>query len=304
MSDIGIGSPRLPASPPPSIVKLSPPDIAQRRSASWSAIQADTIQVTRREPFEYKFQAWRHLLIAYERAARDDGETVIEGLPKSTLREFSRTLSVVPAGHQFYGWQTPRVLTRATCFYIDPRGPLLDPESGVTGPTIRPRLFFFDQTLWDTALKLKAESGNSDPGNRQYAEVVSLMLMHELVRLERAGSRVATPVRGGLAMWQQKRVSEFIEENVGEEISLATLAELTRLSLYHFARAFRQSFGVPPHRYHLARRMERAKILLEKPAMSVMQIGVQIGFREASSFATAFRRATGITPTDYRRQLN
>ena len=130
------------------------------------------------------------------------------------------------------------------------------------------------------------------------------MLMYELVRLERAGSRVATPVRGGLAMWQQKRVSEFIEENVGEEISLATLAELTRLSLYHFARAFRQSFGVPPHRYHLARRMERAKILLEKPAMSVMQIGVQIGFREASSFATAFRRATGITPTDYRRQLN
>ena len=160
MSDIGIGSPRLPASPPPSIVTLSPPDIAQRRSVSWNAIQADTIQVTRREPFEYKFQAWRHLLIAYEHAARDDGETVIEGLPKSTLREFSRTLSVVPAGHRFYGWQTPRVLTRATCFYIDPRGPLLDPESGVTGPTIRPRLFFFDQTLWDTALKLKAKSGN------------------------------------------------------------------------------------------------------------------------------------------------
>ena len=111
MSDIGIGSPRLPASPPPSIVKLSPPDIAQRRSASWSAIQADTIQVTRREPFEYKFQAWRHLLIAYERAARDDGETVIEGLPKSTLREFSRTLSVVPREPVYGSTRLPATTT-------------------------------------------------------------------------------------------------------------------------------------------------------------------------------------------------
>jgi AraC family transcriptional regulator len=242
------------------------------------------------------------LLIVYERAERDDGETLIEGLPKSTLREFNCRLSFVPAGHRFYGWQTPRVLTRVTYFYIDLQNPLFDLEPGITCSTISPRLFFFDQAIWDTALKLKAEVGNSDPGSRQYAEALSLVLMHELIRLERATSAATTPLRGGLPTWQQRRVTEFIEEHLAEEISLATLAELVDLSLYHFARAFTQSFGVPPHRYHMARRIDRTRRLLEKPALSVTQIGIQIGFREASSFTKAFRKFTGLTPTEYRRQ--
>jgi AraC family transcriptional regulator len=96
-------------------------------------------------------------------------------------------------------------------------------------------------------------------------------------------------------------VLEFIEKHLAEEISLTTLAEVADLSLYHFARAFTQSFGVPPHRYHMARRMDRARSLLQKPALSVTQIGIQLGFRESSSFTKAFRRLTGLTPTEYRR---
>jgi AraC family transcriptional regulator len=102
-------------------------------------------------------------------------------------------------------------------------------------------------------------------------------------------------------VWRQKRVVEFIEEHLAEEISLAALAGLVDLSLYHFARAFKQSFGAPPHRYHMARRMDRARSLLQRPALSVTQIGIQIGFRETSSFTTAFRKFTGLTPTEYRR---
>jgi AraC family transcriptional regulator len=216
MDDIGIGLSSAHSSPP-SIVEISPPDIARRRLAHWGAIQADNVRITRRETFEDGFQARRHLLIAYERAERDDGETVIEGLPKSTLREFNCKLSFVPAGHRFYGWQTPRVLTRVTYFYIDLQDPLLDPESGIT-PTISPRLFFFDQAVWDTTLKLKAEVGNSDPGSRQYAEALSLVLMHELNRLERTTSAAARTLRGGLPAWQRKRVVEFIEGHLAEEI--------------------------------------------------------------------------------------
>ena len=300
MSDIGIGLPGFRSSPP-SIVEISPPDIARRQLANWGAIQADTVKVTRRETFEYAFQARRHLLVAYERAERHDGETLIEGLPKSTLREFNCKLSLVPAGHRFYGWQTPRVLTRVTYFYIDLQDPLFDVESGIPCPMIGPRLFFFDQAVWDTALKLKAEVGNSDPGSRPYAEALSLVLMHELIRLERTTSAAARPLRGGLPAWQQKRVVEFIQEHLAEEVSLNALAELVDLSLYHFARAFKQSFGAPPHRYHMARRMDRARSLLQRPALSVTQIGIQIGFRETSSFTRAFRRFTGLTPTEYRR---
>jgi AraC family transcriptional regulator len=301
MSDIGISPVGFTPAPPP-IVKITPPDIARRRLVNWGVIQADAVRVTRRETFEYGFQAQRHLLIAYERAERDDGETLIEGLPKSTLREFNCKLSLVPAGHRFYGWQTPRVLTRVTYFYIDLQDRLFDLEPGITCPTISPRLFFFDQAVWDTALKLKAEVENSDPGSRQYAEALSLVLMHELFRLERPEAAAARPLRGGLPAWQQKRVIEFVEEHLAEEISLAALAELVGLSLYHFARAFTQSFGVPPHRYHMARRIDRARSLLQMPALSVTQIGIQIGFRETSSFTRAFRKFTGLTPTEYRRQ--
>src|SRR5258708_6391245 len=73
----------------PSIVDVSPPDIARRQSTNWGAIQAETVKVTRRETFEYGFRARRHLPIVHERAERTEGETLIEGLPKSTLRELN-----------------------------------------------------------------------------------------------------------------------------------------------------------------------------------------------------------------------
>jgi AraC family transcriptional regulator len=178
---------------------------------------------------------------------------------------------------------------------------LFDSGSGITLPEISPRLFFFDQAIWDTALKLKAEVGNSDPSSRQYVEALGLVLMHELIRLERTRSAAATPLRGGLPARQRKRLAEFIDEHLAEDVSLTTLAGLVDLSLYHFARAFKQSFGVPPHRYHMDRRMDRARSLLRGSTFSVTQIGSQIGFRETSSFTRAYRKFTGVTPSKYRR---
>ena len=129
-----------------------------------------------------------------------------------------------------------------------------------------------------------------------------MSVSHELLRLKRSKAVAARPDRGGLPAWQQKRVAEFIEKHLAEVISLGALAELVDLSLYHFARAFRQSFGTPPHRYHMARRIDHAKGLLRMPTLSVTQIGSRIGFCEASSFTRAFRKFTGLTPTEYRRQ--
>src|SRR5262245_64671786 len=89
------------------VVQFAPSDIARRQSATWSGIRTDTVELVRREPFQAGFRAPCHLLIMCERAERDDGETLVEGLPRSTLQEFSQTLSFVPAGHWFSSWHTP-----------------------------------------------------------------------------------------------------------------------------------------------------------------------------------------------------
>jgi AraC family transcriptional regulator len=110
------------------------------------------------------------------------------------------------------------------------------------------------------------------------------------------------PLHGGLPARKQKLVVEFIEAHLAEEISLGELADIVELSRYHFAHVFRQAFGVPPHRYHMARRMEQAKTLLLQSTLPVTQIALRVGFREASSFTRAYRRYAGVTPTECRRE--
>jgi AraC-like DNA-binding protein len=107
--------------------------------------------------------------------------------------------------------------------------------------------------------------------------------------------------RGGLSGWQRRAVADHIEANIGAPLRLGALAQLVRLSPYHFARAFKQSFGVPPHRYHVGRRIARAKDLLGDPDNSVTAIARELGFAETSSFSSTFRRVTGASPSDFRR---
>ena len=121
------------------IVEISPTDIVKRRTATWPGMAAEIVQATRHDRIESRFCGSVHLLAAYERGLRNDGETFIEGLPKSTLRDFSRKLAFVPAGHQYHDWQDPRILTRMTYFYFDPAG--LSPELGFADMSLAPRLF-------------------------------------------------------------------------------------------------------------------------------------------------------------------
>lgn len=110
-----------------------------------------------------------------------------------------------------------------------------------------------------------------------------------------------TPRRGGLSARKQKLVAEFIDAHIGDKISLATLAKIAGLSRYHFARVFKQTFGVPPRRYHMLRRMELASNLLLQSTLPVTQIALRVGFGETSSFTRAYRRYTGLTPSGCRR---
>jgi len=168
---------------------------------------------------------------------------------------------------------------------------------------LSPRLFFEDPTLWNTAIKLNRLVQNSGSESSLYIHALGTVLAHELVRLNVGAPRLESSLRGGLAAWQQRTVADYIEEHLADQISLSTLAQLARLSPYYFCRAFKQSFGMPPHRYHNNRRMEHAKMLLARHASSVTDVGMTLGFSETSSFTASFHRATGLTPTAYRRSL-
>ncbi len=284
-------------------VEISPADAVKRRTVTWDGMTAEIVQATRREKIECRFHAPRHLLAVYEQGVRHDGETLVQGSPRSTLRNFKRKLTFVPAGHEYSDWQEPRTLTRVVYFYIDPAKMPTHSETGVANRPLAPRLFFEDATLWETALKLTRliESGGSDNG--VYFEALGVVLAHELARLNAGTQGSEAPARGGLAGWQQRIVRTYIEEHLTEQIPLAALAQLVRLSPYYFCRAFKQSFGISPHRYHSNRRIEYAKMLLAEPATSVTDIGMTVGFSETSSFSAAFRKTTGLTPTAYRRSV-
>jgi AraC family transcriptional regulator len=286
---------------PGSIEYIAPAGTVRRRQMRSNGIVADMIELTRREPIEYRIRPRCHTLIVSEWQARDDGETVLEGLPKSRLREFSHKMSFVPSSHHFSGWQKPRVLNRVNYLYLDPKSRLLDTELRLSEIELKPRLFFFESNLWETAQKLKAAIGQAN--SSAYAEALALVLAHELIQLD-TSALPSTPRQGGLAAWQQKKVAEYVDEHLNQDISLDVLAGIACLSPYHFAHVFKQTFGVPPHRYITGRRVTRAKDLLGNPARTVTEIGRLVGFVETSSFTAAFRRVTGITPTDYRRRLD
>lgn len=131
----------------------------------------------------------------------------------------------------------------------------------------------------------------------------SRMSVDEPFRKNATASIVLMPHRGGLPARKQKLVLDYIEQHLAEKVSRPVLASVVGLSPYHFARAFRTSFGVPPHRYHMGRRMNRARELLLCSTLPVTQIGVRIGFRETSSFTRAYRKYAGLAPSEFRRQL-
>jgi AraC family transcriptional regulator len=287
----------------PSIVDISPFDVVRRHVMTWRGMAAESVQCTSQVRTKFSFRAPIHLLVAYEEGERRDGDTFVEGLPRSTLRHFARKLTFVPAGKEFCEWHDPRTPTRLVFVYLDQADLDANRDLDIANVSFPPRLFFEDPTLWSTVLKLKKSLESRALLDQSYVEALGVVLVHELFRLNRDVARVDPPVQGGLAPWQQRTVAAYIEEHLAEPISLATLAALVRLSPHHFCRAFKKSFGVPPHRYHNGRRMERAKSLLVKRGSSVTDTGLTIGFSETSSFSAAFRRETGLTPTEYRRNF-
>jgi len=281
-------------------VRISPIGAVKRHSAGRHGLVTESIYAPAGRRIEFRFDAPVHLLVMYDEGARREGETSIDGLDPSTLRNFADKLTFVPAGHAYYEWHQTRTPTRATYLYLDPTKLQ---NSGDIDATYVPRIFFEDSVLWKTAAKLKNVIERGQALGTLYPEALAKVLMHELPRSDQDLGRTSPLNRGGLATWQMRAVTGYVEEHMDEQISLATLARLARLSQHHFCRAFKKSFGIPPHQYHVQRRIERAKVLLADRANSVTDIALILGYSQASAFSVAFRKTTGRTPRAFRKDF-
>jgi AraC-like DNA-binding protein len=108
--------------------------------------------------------------------------------------------------------------------------------------------------------------------------------------------------KGGLAPWQRRRVVELFKEHLDGEVKLETLAEECRLSVSHFARSFRRSFGTSAHRYLILQRVEIAKSLLSETNNSLVEIAAQAGFSDQAALTRTFANLVGATPAKWRRE--
>jgi AraC family transcriptional regulator len=97
-----------------------------------------------------------------------------------------------------------------------------------------------------------------------------------------------------------RRVTEYIQQNLDKDLTLGELAAVVCMSRYHFARLFKGSTGVPPHRFVVRQRIARARGVLATPELSIAEISRLVGFRTPSHFTTVFRRVAGVTPRGYR----
>ncbi len=212
-------------------------------------------------------------------------------------------LCIMPAGHDS-SWVINGDI-RLAHLYISPERfalsavTLLDREPREV--ELRESTFVDDPKQAGLFRQLTALNWN-EPGER----LLTSSLAHEMIShalLNQVGQRQNLRLKGGLAPALRRQLRDFIEANLSEAISLGQLAGLAALSEYHFARMFRESFGVPPHRYLLARRLMRAQQLLKETALPLGDVALACGFASASHFSNRFRAALGATPGDYRMAL-
>jgi AraC-like DNA-binding protein len=155
-----------------------------------------------------------------------------------------------------------------------------------------------DQGVRLTLLAIMQEIEAPGLNSRSYIDTLLMLL---LMRLMRCASNFATPrppayVKGGLASWRLKRALELLEADLTKAPSLAEIARPLGLHRASFCRAFKQSTGLSPHRYFLARRVNRAKEMMKDRNRTLTEIALECGFSSASQFSIVFKRITGVSP--------
>lgn len=159
-----------------------------------------------------------------------------------------------------------------------------------------------DPFIHQLALELKSEAENKTPYGKLFGQTAAQLLAIHLLRKHAVVKPGVKEYTDGLDRKRLREVIDYINDNLNQEISLDSLAVLVGMSNYHFARLFKQSTGIAPHKYVVQCRIEKAKEFLKHTNLSISQISVDLGYESQSHFAMLFKRHTGVTPSRYRAQ--
>jgi AraC family transcriptional regulator len=160
-----------------------------------------------------------------------------------------------------------------------------------------------DDRLTHLLFALEAERARGYSTGKLFVDCVETALANILISSFNTFAPRPIHGKGGLAPHVLRRVVEFMHTNIDKQIGLKDLAECAGLSLSHFSLQFRASANQSPHQYMLRLRVERSKQLLQNSRLSVLDVGLEVGFRNQQHFATVFRNSVGVPPSVYRTKL-
>lgn len=159
-----------------------------------------------------------------------------------------------------------------------------------------------DPVIPGLARRIQPYFNDPDALDSLYAD--SFMWMLGIYVMRRYGDLASRrPITGGLTTWQERIAKELIEANLSDGIALEELASWCGLRVSQFAHAFKRSVGMPPYRWLMRRRVERAMTLLRSPNASLAEIGARCGFADQSHFSRVFAAHVGTGPATWRRQI-
>jgi len=131
----------------------------------------------------------------------------------------------------------------------------------------------------------------------QFSLILGAHLLQQYGVLQKTGRRS----KGGLAPWQKRRASELLHENMHGRIRLSDIARECGLSVSHFARSFKTSFGISTHQWLIQHRIEHAKQLMTQSTMSLSEIAIHSGFNDQAAFTRTFHQLVGVSPARWQR---
>ena len=156
-----------------------------------------------------------------------------------------------------------------------------------------------DKFVQGLCLALRDEVAKGGPSGKLYSESLASSLAVHLA--QNYGQRGMQPKSqaAGISSRRIRQAIEYINDRLGQDLSLHEIAQSVNLSQFHFARLFKQSVGLSPHQFVIKQRIELAKRLLLQGEQPIASIAVEVGFADQSHFTSQFRRRCGLTPQDF-----